>query len=300
MNKPKRQHWVPRFYLKEFSIDPNRKEPQVWIFSNSQGEPQCVNIKDIAVKKYLYTPRDSSIYRDWYMEEKLASLESTISFIWPQFANDFIDLSDDSNRKIISLFLATLYLRNPKRIQEYSDFQNYLIDYYKKLPIDGEEKPNVSYVEINGKKFDFDTSDWNEYSNPTTGYMSKLFVDYIEKIAIHIAEELMNKRWSVIVSDKREFITSDHPLILTNKNSKSIEAIGFGKKGATITFPISPTRVLVLDDLYDEPPSQYYQIKPDTAPSINFLSWLNSYQFMITHKNPDEVLYEVFEGAIYA
>ena len=299
MSKAKRQHWVPRFYLKEFSIDANRKEHQVWIFSNTQGDPQCVNVKDIAVKKYLYTPKDANNIRDWYMEDKLASLESTISTIWPIFANGYIDLNNDSNRKIISLFMAILFLRHPKRIQEYSVFQNNLIDFYNTLPKDQDNRPDISHFIIKGKKFELDKSAWQEYSNPTTYDKEKLFVDYIERMAVDIANVLMKKRWSIIVSETKKFITSDNPIILTNINSDKIENLGFKKKGTRVTFPISPTRVLILDDLYKEPSSQYYPIKKGTASALNFLSWKNSHQFMITQKNPDEILYEIFEGGMY-
>ena len=299
MSKAKRQHWVPRFYLKEFAINKDRKESQVWIFSNTEGDPQRVNVKDIAVKKYLYSPEDINKNRDWYMEDKLASLESLVSQIWTTFANGYIDLDNESNRKIISLFMATLFLRHPQRISEYQDFQDNFIDFCKTLPKDAEGRPKVTHFVIKEKEFELDTSNWDEYSNPTPYDRQKLFIDYIEKMAIDLANILMKKRWSIIISETKQFITSDNPIIITNNISNKIEILGFDKKGTSITFPISPTRVLILDDLHKEPSSQYYPVKKGTVEAINSLSWKNSHQFMITHKNPDEILYEIFEGKIY-
>jgi len=55
MSKPKKQHWIPRFYLKEFAIDKsqNKKETQVWIFSINKGDPKIVNIKDIYIPQKM-------------------------------------------------------------------------------------------------------------------------------------------------------------------------------------------------------------------------------------------------------
>jgi hypothetical protein len=58
---------------------------------------------------------------------------------------------------------------------------------------------------------------------------------------------------------------------------------------------ISPTRVLILDDQFDQPHSQYYSLQGDTASAINLRIWINAYQFMISHRNPDEVNYEMIK-----
>lgn len=296
MSKPKKQHWVPRFYLKEFSTheSQNKKESQVWIFSKDEGDPKIVNIKDIASKRYLYSPQDTDGNRSWEMEEKLASLEGLISQIWPSFANGYIDLNNQSNRKIISLFLATLYLRHPKRFPEQEKLQNWLINFYEKnLPKDEHGNP-VAFQFVSSKgEFDIDPLGWKSYSNPTQYDKEKFFVDTIQASAMELVEAFMKKRWSVICSETKQFITTDNPLIILNRLMGEVKNYGLNTKGTTITFPISPTRVLVLDDLFDEPDSQYYPWQEYDGTVINILSWKNAYQFMISHRNPDDVCYEM-------
>jgi hypothetical protein len=295
MSKVKRQHWVSRFYLKQFAIDKNKKVPQVWNFSKFKGNPFIVNINDIAVKNYLYSPQDTDGSRDYYMEHKLASLEHTVGMIWNDFANDFIDLDNQSNRKIISLFIATLYLRHPKRLAEYEDFQNKMIEFYKTIPKDKNGRPDISYLVVKGKEVEFDTTDWEKYSNPTKYDKELLFVSYIEDLAIEFAEIFMKKRWSVVFSESKQFITSDNPLVITNSITNKIDNSGFKEKGTALKLPISPTRVLVLDDLYDEPSSQYYPTSENTAVEINTLSWINTHRFMISHRDTDEVIKEIID-----
>ena len=299
MSKPKKQHWVPRFYLKEFSIDESqsKKESQVWIFSKDEGEPKIANIKDVAAKRYLYSPKDENGNRCWEMEEELASLEGLISQIWPTFANGYLDLDNQSYRKIISLFLATLYLRQPKRLPEQEKMQNWFIDFYENnVPKDSSGNPVACQFTAKGKKYTLDPSDWKSYSNPTQYDKEKFFVDTIKESSMDIVEVFLKKRWSVIFSETKQFITTDNPLVITNRLMGEIKNYGLNTKGTTITFPISPTRVLVLDDLLDEPHSQYYPLKEEGT-DINILLWIDAHQFMISHRNPDEVIFEMLKYA---
>jgi len=299
VSKAKKQHWVPRFYLKEFSIDKpqTKKETQVWIFSKKEGAPKIVNIKDIAVKRYLYSPKDEDGNRCWKMEEELASLEGLISQIWPTLAHGYLDLSNQSYKKIISLFLATLYLRHPKRLPEQEKIQNWLIDFYdKNIPKD--KNGNRVSCQFSTPKGDFilEQSNWEDYSNSTQYDKEKFFVDTIKESSMKIVEIFMKKRWSVICSDKKQFITTDNPLIIYNRIFGEVKNYGLNTMGTTIIFPISPTRVLVLDDMLDEPHSQYYPLQ-DEGTDINLLSWVNAHQFMISHRNPDEVNEEIVRYA---
>ncbi|WP_373032920.1 DUF4238 domain-containing protein [Sulfurovum sp.] len=296
-SKPIKQHWVPRFYLKEFATLETRdkKESQVWIFSKNEGAPTKVNIKDIAAKRYLYSPKDENNERCWKMEDKLASLESLISQIWPNFANGFIDLNNKAFRRGISLFLATLHLRHPKRLNEYDKLQKQLIDIYDTLPKDKNGNPMIGSIETKKGVFEFDSSDWERYSNPTEYDKQKFFVDTIKESAIEIAEAFMKKRWSVIFSESEQFITTDSPLIISNSIVGKTQNYGINTKGTEITFPVSPTRILILDDMFDQPHSQYYPLQGNVAFAINLQIWQGAHQFMISHRNPDEVNYEMIK-----
>lgn len=289
------QHWVPRFYLKHFSTEEsrNKEESKVWIFSKIEGDPKLVNIKNIAAKRYLYSPKDEAGNRCWKMEKQFASLEYQLSQIWTIFANDFINLDNQAFRKIISLFLATLFLRHPKRLPEQEKMQNDLIDFYEKnIPKDKDGNLLSCQVITSKEEFTLDTSGWNSYSNPTKYDKEKFFIDTIRKSSMELVEVLMKKRWSVIYSETKQFITTNDPLVITNHQGE-ITNCGLNAKGTTITFPISPTRILVLDDLFDEPHSQYYPLRQDNGVKINILLWKNAHQFMISHRNSDEVMYEM-------
>jgi hypothetical protein len=83
MTKPKQQHWVPRFYLKYFATPETREtaEPQVWILSKDEGDPALANVKKVATRRYLYSPRDSNGDRAWHLDEDFADYEAVVGTI---------------------------------------------------------------------------------------------------------------------------------------------------------------------------------------------------------------------------
>jgi hypothetical protein len=292
MGKAKRQHWVPRFYLKEFATPETKgtSKPQVWISSNKENVPAKVNVNDIAVKKYLYSPFTEDNERCWYTEDKLAGLESVISTVWPTIANDYVDLNQESIRKSIALFVATMILRHPKNLNDYKDIQSKLIAFYDNGPKDELGRPALKSVEINGEVREIDTSDWEKYSNPTDNDYMKFFTEIITTEATKIAKILMKKRWSIVFSEHPVFITTDCPVITFNQEK---EIFGLDTKGTFINFPLSPTRVLVMDDKYDEPHSQYYPLNSHGPGPANFMAWQGAFNFMITGRPPNEVFREM-------
>lgn len=292
MSKPINQHWVPRFYLKYFSVPESlvTDQPKTWVFykDHNKGDPFFTNIKNICTQRYLYSPSDGSNERDWALESKLCDLEGLLSNIWPSIAEGFIDLESESIRKAISLFMATLILRHPSYIDVTSNIHKQLLDIFKQAPHDGNGTPLINNIEINGKKVLIDTSDWVAFSNQSKLDDHKLFVSLIESEAAQLAQTLMQKRWSVISSKTPVFITSDNPV---SKKHLTRKTFGFGTKGTIVTFPLSPTKLLVLDDEESEPPNQYYNLSSNGSAPHNFLIWQGG-EYMISHRHPDEVLNE--------
>jgi ligand-binding SRPBCC domain-containing protein len=296
ISKQIKQHWVPRFYLKEFSTPETRdtKDPQVWIFSRHEGDSQKVNIKDVAAKRYLYSPKNEQGVRCWRTEDKLAALESTTGIFWSCITRNFVNLDEVWVRKGVSLFMSTLMLRHPNKMDEHREVREQLIAFFDSFPKDASGRPNIRHVETKHGVLKLDTSDWFKYRNPTEYDRHKLFVDQISYSTIDVAKLLMEKRWSVIFSDEPCFITTDQPVTVFNQEK---ERFGLATKGTLISFPLSPTRVLVLDDRFNEPGSQFYPLAEHGPGPINITHWTHAHNFMISHRHPDEVNYEMVNFA---
>lgn len=270
-SKPKRQHWVPRFYLRYFATPETRDsdEPQVWIFSKNEfdadGEPKLTNISKVAAGTYLYSPKDAHGERDWGMEEKLADLEDLFADLWPDIAGDFVELGSESIRKALALFVATTYLRNPKSERAVANTHARFVELYEQAPKDADGNPLVE-VEYRGKVRRLDGSGYAEYRNPRRDNIRRMFVDSIRTNTGHVVKTLLAKRWSILFSEEPVFVTTDAPVDFFHQTRKTC---GFGTPGVHISVPLSPTRILFLDDMHHEPANQYYALGEHGPPPFN-------------------------------
>ena len=296
MNKPISQHWVPRFYLRYFATAETREStnPQVWIFSKDGGDPLLTSTKNVAASRYLYSPPNQHGDRDWTQEEKLNKLETLLSRIWPELATDYLDLGSTSLRKGLSLFMATLMLRHPKRIDDIQSLHKRMVDTFDSVEKDHNGNPKVKQVAIGSKVIDIDSSRYQEYRQQTEVDHQRSLVEYLSTGALELAEIMLTKRWSMLISENPGFITTDNPFTYVNRDV-SRSTYGINSQGTIIMFAISPTRILHLDDMHSEPNNQYYPLKNNDFATMNYLLWRNASRFMISHRHTDEVCRELIE-----
>jgi len=297
MNPPKRHHWVPQFYLKWFATPESAagKNPQVNIFHRKTGEPLATSVRNIAVEKYLYAPLadNGPGERDFSREIDLAELDDLLSQIWPTLACGFADLSSQPLRKGISLYLATLFLRHPYSFARQRESRNELIQIIERAPKDRDGLPDLEWIEIGSDKRRvlFDKTQWHTLKNNDYNNEHQFFVDMIRTSAIDISEGLMRKRWSMVFMDEPLIVTSDNPFFVMDPDKKRDQILGPGVK---LMFPVSPTRILCFDDL-NEPRNQYYNVPSNQAGLYNFMTWVNTDDFLISPRDIDQVLQEIDE-----
>ena len=290
MNKAKNQHSVSDFYFKYFATPETKgsKSPQIWALDKEQGDPILTPTKDAAVRRYLYSPRDSLGQRRFDMEQKLEKVESLLGRIWPILADGFIEFSDEV-KKGLGLFLATLYLRHPSQIDLQRNIHEQLLHLFDSMPQDANGRPAVSEFLMNGKNYPLDNSGWDKWRKAEAEDHKHSFVRAIEAHAHLLATHMLQRRWSVVFSEKPVFITSDKPVLLLHSKR---ERFGVATPGVRIFFPFSPTRVLVIDDLKEQD-GLYYPLKEGTAACWNSLIWRNAEKFMYSPRHPDEICSEI-------
>lgn len=297
MKVPKQQHWVPRFYLRFFATPETAggDEAQVWLLSKDEGDPILANVRKVAGRRYLYSPKDERGSRDAELESKLADYENLLKGIWPQVAGDFVDFDGDKPiRKGLALFISLLFLRHPRRLDETEYIHRQLREQFDAMPKDQNGVPAVNEIKHKGVVSQFDPSGWEQYRDAGPEDLKRMFVGNIKRDATYLAEILMQKRWSVIYSERPVFITTDAPVMMLNS---ARERFGFTTPGTVVSFPLSPTRVLMIDDRKDQPSGRYYPLA-DNGPGVaNGLAWRNCERFMISPRHPDEVCAEILATA---
>lgn len=282
--KKKENHWVSQSYLRGFAADtPERRK--IWTLSKKTNGPQLRKIKKVAVSFYLYAPYDLDGLRDYRFEDKLASLENLFNPTFRAlFATGFPDLCSDPIRKGLSLLTAVMYLRNPLQLAIVQNIHRTLVDWFSQ----GDELPDA--VEINGRAIELDKSDWPTYRDADKDATKRMWLNNINS-AVWLAKIMMEMRWAVLFSEKPVFITTDNPVIVMHPD---LQFRGFNNPETTVFFPLSPTRVLVMDNRHYEPDGQYYPLKGSAA-GLNLLFWREAIDSMFSPRHPDEVCSEMIE-----
>lgn len=283
--KRKRNHWVPQSYLRAFAADPERRE-KIWRFSKQRGDPALKPIENVAMRFYLYAPKDRTGTRDYSFEEKLSDLENWFGHpLWRQVCDDMVDLQWKPLRKMVALLTATMYLRNPAQLESMTALHRQMASWIAQST----ELPSA--FEHKGKTYSLDPSSWPAYRDASEEDIKRDWTRHVGS-AVWLAELLMKMRWSVLFSDQPVFITTDNPVAVLHP---SLTFKGLRNPETSVTFPLSPTRVLIMDNRHCEPDGHYYPVH-DPA-SINMLLWREANEYMFSHRHPDLVCAEMLEEA---
>lgn len=286
MQKMKRNHWVTQAYLRAFAADSGRRE-KIWRFGKTAGDPELKPIDNVAVRFYLYAPVAADGTRDYSFEQKLAQLERWFGHpLWFKVCNEMVPLQWEPLRKMISLLIAVMFLRNPEQFERTKSMHRQIVDAYTRLP----ELPAA--IERKGKVFKLDTRKWPEYRDASEDDLKRHWLSEISS-AGWLAERFLRMRWAVVFSDTPVFITTDDPVTIVHP---SMRFRGLDNPETMVYFPLSPTRMLIMDNRHSEPDSNYYPLKADPG-SFNLSLWDNATEHMFSHRHPDVVCAEMLQEA---
>jgi hypothetical protein len=299
MNQPKKQHWVPQFYLRYFATPETRDtdQPLATILSkdSADGDEVLTHVRNICATRYLYSPKSASGERVWDLEDELCDLEGLLSQLWPALASDFVNLADVAVRQRVALFVAAMHVRHPDALAASQQIHGSIVSFVEgsaALPVNG--TPDVDAIEVSGRLFRFHSQNWQSYRSWGADDHHRFFADTLRSQAGHVAKLLLKKRWSIIMTEVDTFITSGKPVALQHQEK---DVFGIATPNVVITFPVSPRRLLVMDDRHKQPANQYYPQRPHAGPLANLLIWRNGSRFMITGRRICDVLQELADSA---
>ncbi|WP_368389280.1 DUF4238 domain-containing protein [Mesorhizobium sp. LMG 17147] len=282
--KYKRNHWVPKAYLRAFATE--RGGEKIWTFGKSGGDPMKRSISKVAVKFYLYAPGQNG-QRDYRTEQKLSNLEQLFGTpFWSEISSGYVDLGNKVIRKGLALLTAVMYLRNPTVLGQTAEIHSQFRSFYMAVG----EPPDR--VEIAGREYDVDKASWPAYRDAGEEDIKRMWLDSLNQGA-WLAELFLKMRWAIIASDQPVFITSDNPVTFIHP---SLKFRGLKNEETSVMFPLSPTRILYLDNRQSEPDAQYYALG-GKGESQNLLIWRNAIEHMFSHRHPDEVCSEMLADA---
>jgi len=254
MAEKKKQHYVPRFYLKLFSWD-DKKAINIYNINN-QKIILGGNLKNQCCEPYFYGQNST-------VESAFGDLENIASRIINQIisSNSAPKLGTKEYHTILTYVLLQL-----SRTKYAVDAEDELIDTLIKYLI--EKEGTLTREELNQIQI--------KSSDPAA-----LLLGTMAQI-IPIAMDLMCK--ILINKTNINFITSDNPVVLYNRaceQSKVLSHTGLASKGLKIILPISPKHILLF---YDERiykvgarKQRFADVTIDNdVKQFNDLQWLNA------------------------
>lgn len=270
MDNTKKEHYVPRFYLKKFAnLSPNG-EYKIWVFNKrTQKSPYSSDVKDTATNNYFYDFPVELVGEDnkKIFDADLQKFEYVIAPFYKKFTKrlSYILKSDDKHkyqRKVIkkrakkdwSYILAIQALRTP-------EFRNLLKEVKNKSD---NINVNKSFLEQESSKYIKQIkADFPDFNSALLKAIQNLLIDTSSKIVdvlytdklmaithnnffrkyLHDLSKIFVKhKWIIGVNQTDiPFYTSDHPVAKI-----PYFETGYASEGIEVLFPLNSELILIL------------------------------------------------------
>ena len=222
MTEKKKQHFVPRFYLRNFSLNAEGKKISLFNFAACKYV-SCSNLYDQAYKNYFYG-------EDLTIEDALADLEKEAAkIINSTLLNDTVPMMGSDEHHILLVFI--MFLR--QRTVYAADELNEAFDKIMKSIASEDPKAPPDL-----ERFNFVLTQPVQQALANTASVIPLALDLKFKLIINRTAQA--------------FITSDHPVVFYNQflEPRKIPGgkTGIACKGLEVFLPLSPTHLLILFD----------------------------------------------------
>jgi hypothetical protein len=231
MPKARRQHFVPRFYLKNFG------DQKIFCYDKSNDNVVESNANDIALGKNFY---ELEGLRGGEIEKFLSHNESKFSKAYYEIRNkkDISKLSDDSSNHLF-LFIASQLVRTMDLLLELENVSSKVHDKIHSKPTNKSLKEKGS--ELAGRV--------RASRDPEVAkaMQTQMIVEQVPEFAAILA----NKKWIIEKNHQDTPLwTSDNPVALHNRMNlgPSIGNLGLNFPGIEIHFPLTSNLLLLSFD----------------------------------------------------
>lgn len=253
-------HYVPQFYLKNWSQDGNNIFVYSLLVSDSRVRYWSYkNIKSTAVWNDFYTRNEgqNSIddFEKWFDKE----FETPAKKVIDSLINNHNLNKDES--EVLSRYVAAQHLRTPARLNDILSLGRSLMpkaldDVLHRAAKQLRDNPDIMSTQRKTSEetellpikvtIDKDTSEVEVTSYVGKGY----YLFALKNLLTKTVEAMYKHKWHVIHSSNEiAFPTSDDPVICMNYNNEREYDFrgGWGKKNGNIIMPISPTQILITE-----------------------------------------------------
>ncbi|MCA1298608.1 DUF4238 domain-containing protein [Stappia indica] len=240
--RTKRQHVVPRFYLRYFA----QPDGELWTHDCVAGVARKTTPEKTAFETNIYTPLGEGGSRIDLIEESLAKIESRAAEIYSELL-DFKRLGEGAKFDF-AVFLATMFTRSPAQIRQFAQFMGEMALWAGRQEVERDYRQREKAGEVS-------IEDLAVREIIHNNDMYKMNIDRrVGLLAFQEAEtlaRLMSRMtWSFEICDSQQLVTSDNPVFWVKGGGPAdLQDYGFGlsNRNAVVPFPLSPSVILRLD-----------------------------------------------------
>ena len=254
------EHYVPRFYLKNFAV---KKQSKFLIncFDKSAGRNFLTDIRKIGAEKHFYDTDNQQI------ERSLANFESKCNIVYEKLIRsaDLNSLTAD-DKTSFAYFVATQWLRTRERREGIRDFIKQLTERLS--------KENLS------PEFETKLKEAN-----TEPYQKSLHISQLKDLPIYV-NIILRMKWALFINKtKIPYWTSDNPICMHNKlDLRPHGNLGLTSKGIEMRFPLNTQICLFMGDpdMYAILPTKYELTDEQNIIFANSLQTICSTRFVFS------------------
>ncbi len=251
LSGPKRQHFLPKFYLEGFTRD-----GMIAVFDREANEIRVQQPVNTCVIGHFYTIEDSEGRKRFELEQLLSQYESKASLAIKKLeATESINADERSD---LAIFLAFAAFRTPDLLDSLKAFTSGLIKDMSQRMFSGVEvvkagmrgKPDAPSTE---EELEAEARNLVEFAQ-SGQYEVKTHhtwaVGMAMMLALKIAPIFAGRDWVVVHRDNEEesFVTTDAPVLLSTvaPRENSFWGVGFGNTDALVLFPLMASCILTM------------------------------------------------------
>lgn len=251
LSGPKRQHYLPRFYLKGFS----GTDGCVAVFDRVKNELRRQRPENTAVTGHLYTLTDEHGRQRYEIEAALSSIEGDAARAIERLLNE--GTCNESDREAVAYFVATLAVRTPSFIDSVRHGNGRLLKHVLSHMYGDEESAIRALRGLEDREWE---------SEDEMRRIARLLVetmdseDYVVEVdqqhavstSLGLADALvpifMQREWKLIDAPKKSsFVVSDGGIALTALiRHPQYRGLGYGSPHALTFVPLTSRTALAM------------------------------------------------------
>lgn len=283
----KLQHYVPQFYLRNFSVKKG-KNNSIYCFDKFEDREFRQNVKNIACENYFYEDKGKQD-----LESDLSILEHDSSKIIRQIIiTKNLNILGRKERETLALFILKQSMRT-KDNRESLLLMGKMVKKHMAISEELDRKLNISIEELEGIIDDLDDED--EIKKVHKGMLSD---DNLSRFVKPISKDL---NWILYLNDtETPYLTSDNPVARFNPLDYQGNG-GVLSRGINLYLPLNSKISLCLAD----PPNLYHKIPNNTVITLsddrtinfqNVIQVIDSYRHIFSHNNDFSLVKEMIKN----